>query len=49
MWDMMVSAAQNPALQWSVVAAAIIGYVFKLFTSGDAPLMGDMFQDELDM
>ena len=42
MWDMMVLAAQNPALQWSVVAAAVVGYVFKLFTSGDAPLMGDM-------
>lgn len=48
MWDWMVAAAQTPALQWSVVAAAVIGYIFKLFTAGDAPLMGDMFQDELD-
>jgi hypothetical protein len=49
MWEMMVAAAQMPALQWAVVAVAVLGYVFKLFTSGDGPLMGDMFQDELDI
>jgi steroid 5-alpha reductase family enzyme len=49
MWALMVSAAQTPVLQWSVVAAAVVGYVLKLFTSGDPPLMGDMYQDEPDL
>ncbi len=48
MWDMMVGAAQTPALQWAVVAGAVLTYVFKLLRSGEGPLMGDMYGDDLD-
>ena len=49
MWDMMVGAAQSPALQWTVIAGVLLAYVYKLFSSGDAPLMGDMYGDDLDL
>lgn len=48
MWDMMVSAAQTPAVQWTVIAGAVLAYVYKLFTSGDGPLMGDIIGEDLD-
>jgi hypothetical protein len=49
MWDLMVGAAQSPALQWTVIAGVLLAYVYKLFSSGDAPLMGDMYGDDLDL
>lgn len=48
MWDLVVQAAQSPALHWAVVAGAVLAYVWKLFNSGEGPLMGDMYGDELD-
>lgn len=48
MWNSMVEAAQSPALQWSVVAVAVLAYVYKTLRSGDGPLMGDMYTDELE-
>jgi hypothetical protein len=48
MWDMMVAAAQNSALQWAVVSGAVLAYVFKTLSSGNGPLMGDMYPDDLD-
>ena len=48
MWEVMVQAAQNPALHWAVIAAAVLIYVAKVLTSHDGPLMADMYQDELD-
>lgn len=48
MWNSMVDAAQSPALQWAVVAVAVLAYVYKVLSSGDGPLMGDMYTDELD-
>jgi hypothetical protein len=48
MWDVMVEAAQSPALQWTVIAGAVLAYVYKVLKSGNGPLMGDMYRDELD-
>ncbi|MEZ6031234.1 MAG: hypothetical protein R3C46_16010 [Hyphomonadaceae bacterium] len=48
MWESMVAAAQSPALHWAVIAAAVLIYLFKVLTAGEAPLMGDMYHDELD-
>ena len=48
MWEVMVQAAQNPALHWAVIAAAVLIYVAKVLSSHDGPLMADMYQDELD-
>ena len=48
MWELMVDAAQTPALQWAVIAAAVLAYIYKVLSSGEGPLMGDMYQDELD-
>jgi hypothetical protein len=48
MWDKMVEVAQAPALHWSVIGVAVLVYVFKVLTSGEGSLMGDMYQDELD-
>ncbi|MDZ4760843.1 MAG: hypothetical protein SGJ21_07210 [Alphaproteobacteria bacterium] len=48
MWDMVVETAQTPALQWAVIAAAVLAYVYKIFSAGDGMLMGDMYGDELD-
>lgn len=48
MWNSMVEAAQTPALQWAVVAGAVLAYVWKTLRSGDGPLMGDMYTDDLD-
>jgi hypothetical protein len=49
MWEVMMGAAQSPALQWTVIAGALLAYVYKLFSSGDATLMGDMYGDDLDL
>ncbi len=48
MWELMVAAAQSSALHWAVIAAALLIYLFKVLTTGEAPLMGDMYHDELD-
>jgi hypothetical protein len=48
MWEVMVQTAQNPALHWAVIAAALLIYVAKVLSSNDGPLMADMYQDELD-
>lgn len=48
MWELMVEAAQTPALQWAVIAAVVLIYIIKVLTSSQGPLMGDMYQDELD-
>ena len=48
LWEVMVQVAQNPALHWAVVAAALLIYVAKVLSSADGPLMADMYQDELD-
>ncbi|HVY91046.1 MAG TPA: hypothetical protein VG942_19410 [Hyphomonadaceae bacterium] len=48
MWDMMVAAAQSSALQWAVIAGVVIAIVYKTLSSSEAPLMGDMYPDELD-
>jgi hypothetical protein len=48
MWDVVVEAAQSPALHWTVVAGAVSALVYKVLNSGDAPLMGDIYRDDLD-
>ncbi len=48
MWELMVEAAQNPALHWAVLALAILAWIFKVLSSGEGPLMGDLFHDEMD-
>ncbi|MDP3494291.1 MAG: hypothetical protein Q8R82_14355 [Hyphomonadaceae bacterium] len=48
MWEWMVEAAQNPALHWAVIAAVLLIYLTKVLSSSEGPLMGDMYQDELD-
>jgi len=48
MWEVMVVAAQEPALHWAVIALAVLAWVFKVLTSGEGALMGDMYHDELD-
>jgi hypothetical protein len=49
MWDVVVDAAQSPALHWSVVAVAVLAYVYWTLRSGEGPLMGDMYGDDLDI
>jgi hypothetical protein len=48
MWDLMVEAAQQPALQWAVIALVVLAWIFKVLSSGEGALMGDMYHDELD-
>jgi hypothetical protein len=48
MWELMVDAAQQPALQWAVLALAILAWIFKVLSSGEGALMADMYHDELD-
>ncbi len=48
MWDSMVVAAQEPALHWAVIALAVLAWIFKILSSNDGALMGDMYHDELD-
>jgi hypothetical protein len=48
MWEWMVEAAQTPALQWAVIALVVLVYIAKVLSSAEGPLMGDMYQDELD-
>jgi hypothetical protein len=48
MWDLVVYTAQSPALHWAVIAVAVLAWVYKVLGSGDGPLMGDMYGDELD-
>jgi hypothetical protein len=47
MWDLVVEAAQSPALHWSVVACAVLALVYKVLTDGEG-LMADMYGDEFD-
>lgn len=49
MWDLVMDAAQSPALHWTVVAGAVLALVYKVLSTGDAPLMGDMYGDDLDI
>jgi hypothetical protein len=46
MWDMLVVAAQAPALQWIVVISALAIFVWKVATSADGALMGAVFADD---
>ncbi len=48
MWELMVEAAQNPALHWAVIAAVVLIYIIKVLSSAEGSPMGDMYQDELD-
>jgi hypothetical protein len=48
MWELMVEAAQNPALHWAVIAVAVLAWIVKVLSSGDGALMGDMYHDEMD-
>ena len=48
MWEVVMGAAQSPALQWTVVAGAVAAFVYKVLNSGEGLLMGDMYRDELD-
>lgn len=48
MWDQMVAAAQHPALHWAVIALVVLAWVYKVLSSGEGALMGDMYHDELD-
>jgi hypothetical protein len=49
MWETVVAAAQSQALHWTVVGGALAAFVFRMFTSPDRPLMGDLFGDEFDL
>ena len=49
MWEVLVEAARSQALHWTVVTGALSVLVFKLFSSSEPLLMGDMFGDELDL
>jgi hypothetical protein len=49
MWDVMVDVAQSSALHWTVVGGAMAALVYKLFTSNDQPLMGDLLGDDNDI
>jgi len=48
MWDVVMGAAQSPALQWTVVVGAVLALVYKVLNSDEGPLMGDMYRDDLD-
>jgi len=48
MWELMVEAAQKPALHWAVIAVAVLAWIIKVLSSGDGALMGDMYHDEMD-
>ncbi len=48
MWELMVTAAQEPALHWAVIALVVLAWVYKVLSSGEGALMGDMYHDELD-
>jgi hypothetical protein len=48
MWELLVAAAQSSALHWAVIAAVVLIYLFRVLSAGEAPLMGDMYHDELD-
>ena len=48
MWDVVMVAAQSPALQWIVVVGAVSVFVLKVLRSNNGPLMGDMYRDDLD-
>ena len=47
MWDLVVEAAQSPALHWSVIACAVLALVYKVLVEGEG-LMADMYGDEFD-
>jgi hypothetical protein len=48
MWDVVMVAAQTPALQWTVVAGAVLAFVYKVLSSNNGSLMGDVYGDDLD-
>jgi hypothetical protein len=48
MWDVLVAAAQAPALQWLVLLGALAVFVWKLATSTNGALWGDLFADEVE-
>jgi hypothetical protein len=48
MWDLVVKAAQSPALHWTVVAGAVAALIYKVLSASDGPLMGDVYKDDLD-
>jgi cobalamin biosynthesis protein CobD/CbiB len=48
MWDVVVEAAQSPALHWTVVVGAVLALIYKVLSTSDAPLMGDIYRDDLD-
>ena len=48
MWEVVMVAAQSSALHWTVVAGAVLALIYKVLRSGEGPLMGDMYRDELD-
>lgn len=47
MWEVVMDAAQSPALQWTVVAGAVLALVCKVLSSDERPLMGDMYRDDI--
>jgi hypothetical protein len=48
MWDVVMEAAQSPALQWTVVVGAVLAFVCKVLNSNNGSLMGDMYRDDTD-
>jgi hypothetical protein len=48
MWDWVVDAAQSQALHWTVIAGVVLAFVYKVLSSTEGPLMGDMYRDDLD-
>ena len=49
MWDLVMDAARSPALHWAVVAGAVMALIYKVLSTGEGPLMGDMYRDDLDI
>jgi hypothetical protein len=48
MLEVVMEAAQSPALQWTVVLGAVLAFVYKVLSSNNGSLMGDMYRDDLD-
>ena len=49
MWDLVMDAAQSPALHWTVIAGAVLALVYKVLSTSEGPLMGDIYGDDLDI
>ena len=47
MWELVMDAAQSPALLWTVAAGAVLALVYKVLSSDEGPLMGDMYRDDI--